>query len=203
MASVFKPPTGSFPVLLRLLDQYHDTQEPEQAKLACLELFAKLTGNILKNPDEPKYQRFKTRNGAIQKTVLSQRGSDLILLEVGFNPEVQDMEEFFVFKGTLNHLEISHERISRHTEMMRQAIAKDLSKPSAMLAAQASQKLEAIKLIDDDAARRRAKACRGKVLDPTASPSEENVARQMALLAIERRMQQSVQMEQQAPDGLD
>jgi hypothetical protein len=192
MNSVVKPPTGSFPSLLRLLDGYHSTQEPTTASLECLNMLKKLARNILDAPDVPRYQRFKTRNKAINKTVMSYRGSDLILPELGFKPEVHEMEEVYVFRGTQEGLKLAYEQLEKHASVVSNALARNQSAPAVFLAKQEAEKQRAIELIEQDAARRKAKGERGKVLGPADADAPEATARQLALLAVERRRSKTV-----------
>eukprot|EP00965_Chrysotila_dentata_P042038 1394583-Pleurochrysis_carterae.AAC.4 len=82
-------------LVLRVLDTRISQQDPPTA-LCAIQLALKLVSNILDNPGEEKYQRFKSSNPKIQKQLLRVPGGDELLLHMGFKTKVQEFEEFWV-----------------------------------------------------------------------------------------------------------
>ncbi|KAF9075770.1 hypothetical protein BDP27DRAFT_1211500, partial [Rhodocollybia butyracea] len=83
----------------RLIDPGILRPNPENQALESLKILYKLSDNLLREPDNPKFQRFKTTNAQIQKHVMEPKGTVEFLRELGFHPEVRHViiEPFFVF----------------------------------------------------------------------------------------------------------
>ena len=58
-----------------------------EARRACLSTVTKLGGNIVENPDDPKYRRVKMSNGAFAKKVAACSGGTELMMALGFLPE--------------------------------------------------------------------------------------------------------------------
>ena len=103
---VIHPPTAddlavaeSRKLVLRALDSKL-SQQDDAAAAAAIELATKLASNIVQNPDEPKYRRFKASNPAISKKLLKQPGGVDLVLAMGFRTVVFEMEEHWTADGS-------------------------------------------------------------------------------------------------------
>jgi len=81
----------------RLIDPGITRPNPEPQAVESLKILYKISENLIREPDNPKFQRFKTTNAQIQKHIISPKGTVEYLRELGFYPEVVDFQPFFVF----------------------------------------------------------------------------------------------------------
>lgn len=65
---------------------YTEDRQPGVAKL-CFKTIATLTGNVIKDPNEVKYQSINLENKAIQTRVAKINGGKIILVGFGFAEE--------------------------------------------------------------------------------------------------------------------
>lgn len=68
----------------------------EESVYSAFSLLIKLFNNIINNPNEPKFRQFKVTNEAIKSKILSIKGTDCIVKEVGYE---QLDPEFLVYKN--------------------------------------------------------------------------------------------------------
>ena len=162
MNSVPKTPTGSFPLLLRLLDNYFSSHDPLPQKLTCLQTLTKILENIVQQPDELKFRSLKARNQKLKQEVLQCPGADLILLEIGFRKKVKDFEEYYVLEDVSPVY--AYEQVKRYRDLMEKAVLHDRNAPANKLLEEKHAREAAIRQIEHDAAVRRDKQKRGKLL---------------------------------------
>jgi hypothetical protein len=69
----------------------------------------KLAANIVANPSEPRYQRFRSNNPSISRKLLQFPGGTELLIAMGFRTTVADFEEHWVVEVTPVELRILSE----------------------------------------------------------------------------------------------
>ncbi len=67
----------------------------------CVETICKYMDNILDNPAEEKYRKIRKTNKAYMERVATVEGHDLLLDALGFQTEVVDGQDFWVFPAEL------------------------------------------------------------------------------------------------------
>ncbi|KAF5389098.1 hypothetical protein D9757_004913 [Collybiopsis confluens] len=100
----------------RLLDPGIARPNTEAQFLESLKTLYKLADNLLREPEDPKFQRFKTTNSTITKNIIDPKGTVEYLRELGFYPEVVDFQPYYVF----NRKRISDLRIG--TAMLKESL---------------------------------------------------------------------------------
>lgn len=68
----------------------------EQATASLKTLFT-IAQNLLREPDNPKYQQFKPTNNIIKKNLVDPKGTLEYAIELGFRPDVQNFQPFYTF----------------------------------------------------------------------------------------------------------
>ncbi|KAI0698585.1 hypothetical protein BC835DRAFT_1405325 [Cytidiella melzeri] len=177
----------------RMIDPGILRPNPRPLAVEALKTLLKIAENILQNPDEPKYLRFKPTNSTIKRLLVNPKGTLEYAVAMGFNPEVENFQPFYVFnkKKHMRDLQIGaaiiQETLVREAEKEeRQERAKREEK--AVKAAHVANIKQAF--LDDRKSRtiverrekelREARAARGAsaALDP-ASPSPSTTNSQM------------------------
>ncbi|KAJ3845098.1 hypothetical protein EV361DRAFT_58290 [Lentinula raphanica] len=81
----------------RMIDPGILRPNPEQEAVASMKILYKLSENLIREPENPKFQRIKSTNAQIQKHIINLKGTVEFLRELGFHPEVDNFQPFFVF----------------------------------------------------------------------------------------------------------
>lgn len=103
---------------------------PKSSYINGVTIFLKLIGNIIDNPKEEKYRRFKRTNQRISSEVLSVNGMEQLILDSGFEA---DNDEFVLRRGGLgvvNKLKNFRDFFQKRLEFVKQS-------PSTLKAADA------------------------------------------------------------------
>jgi len=95
-------------LVLRTLDT-KIAQQDGPAALQAIDVAEKIAANIIGNPSEPRYQRFRSNNPSISRKLLHCPGGPELLLAMGFRTTVADFEEHWVVEMTPAQLRILSE----------------------------------------------------------------------------------------------
>ncbi|KAK7470610.1 hypothetical protein VKT23_002034 [Stygiomarasmius scandens] len=94
----------------RLIDPGIMRPNPEPQALKSLEILMKLADNLIREPENPKFLRFKTTNSVIQEQIIKPKGTVEYAREMGFRPEVEDFQPYYTFNpARMDDLKIGHE----------------------------------------------------------------------------------------------
>lgn len=156
-----KPPTGSFPPTLRLLDCYFSSQDPLPQKQRCLDLMLVYLRNIYMNPLEAKFRSIKARNARFAKEVLSCAGGDLVMLQLGFTRTPKVLEEYWVLPLDVD-VGVDYWRVKKYKEAMDLAMQNDKNVLDNRLATEKAAKQAVILQIEQDARVRKEKGLRSR-----------------------------------------
>ncbi|KAH8830519.1 hypothetical protein DL96DRAFT_1593260 [Flagelloscypha sp. PMI_526] len=115
----------------RLIDPGIVRPNSEEQARATIKILLTLAENLLREPDNKKYQRFKPTNTTIKKNLMDPKGAVEYAIEMGFRPIVDDFQPFYEWNP--RHLEklrvgtfILQEHNDRVTERLeRQARARE------------------------------------------------------------------------------
>ncbi|KAJ7498889.1 hypothetical protein FB451DRAFT_13759 [Mycena latifolia] len=129
----------------RMIDPGILRPNPKQQALESLKVQNKPLSlapeNLLREPDNPKYQRFKPTNSLIKRNLIDPKGTVEYARELGFHPEVEDFQPYYSF----NPRRMDNLRIG--ADMLREAIALESDKQ-----ARAAQSKKEEKAVADAAA---------------------------------------------------
>ncbi|RDB22703.1 hypothetical protein Hypma_010143 [Hypsizygus marmoreus] len=101
----------------------------EQAS-ASLKTLLTIAENLLREPNNPKYQQFKPTNNIIKRNLMDPKGTLEYAIELGFRPEVKDFQPYYTFNprhmkdlqmGTAilhEFVDLEHERAERAARSM-------------------------------------------------------------------------------------
>ena len=78
---------------------------PVEARRACLTTVAKLGGNIVEHPEDTKYRKIRSANGAFSKKVAGCTGGVDLMRALGFGPQLVEHEEHWVWAIAVNGTE--------------------------------------------------------------------------------------------------
>ncbi|ESK96031.1 ubx domain-containing protein 2 [Moniliophthora roreri MCA 2997] len=105
----------------RLIDPGIMRPNSQPQALESLRTINRLCQNILNEPENTKFHRIKTTNTKIQKDVVTPKGTVELLRELGFRPEVEDFQPYYIFNlSRLTDLrtgsKIINDALQLHTE---------------------------------------------------------------------------------------
>lgn len=145
-------------LVLRAIDSKLSQQEPG-ALLAALEIADKLCGNILSNPSEPKYLRFRANNPSISKKLLGLPGGIDLLRALGFKTTVCEFEEFWIVEqlgsAQLRVLSEGREVIANYLNLARTKLEAAAREKQQKLASQNEARKMTLAEIEADKAERK------------------------------------------------
>ncbi|THV08517.1 hypothetical protein K435DRAFT_959075 [Dendrothele bispora CBS 962.96] len=105
----------------RLIDPGIMRPNPELQAMKSLETLLKLCDNLIREPDNSKYQRFKTTNNFIQENIIKPKGTVEYARELGFRPEVEDFQPYYTFNPTrMEDLKIGHAILKDFIDLQKQ-----------------------------------------------------------------------------------
>ncbi|KIP04877.1 hypothetical protein PHLGIDRAFT_120297 [Phlebiopsis gigantea 11061_1 CR5-6] len=103
--------------------------------LESLKTLLTLAENILNNPYEEKYQKFKPTNGTIKRLLVDPKGTLEYAREMGFNPEVVNFQPFYVFNKKKHMVDL---RIG--AEILKETLDREVGKEERILRAKQDEK---------------------------------------------------------------
>ncbi|EKM80075.1 hypothetical protein AGABI1DRAFT_113299 [Agaricus bisporus var. burnettii JB137-S8] len=68
----------------------------EQAS-SSLKTLLRIADNLLREPENPKFQQIKPTNPVIQRELMNPKGAIEYAIEMGFRPEVKDFQPYYTF----------------------------------------------------------------------------------------------------------
>jgi len=81
----------------RLLDPGITRPNSKEQALRSLKTLLIITENLLREPDNLKFQQFKPTNSIIKRDLVDAKGALEFAVELGFRPEVQNFQPFYTF----------------------------------------------------------------------------------------------------------
>ncbi|KAK0453681.1 hypothetical protein EV421DRAFT_1765788 [Armillaria borealis] len=135
----------------RLLDPGITRPNSKEQALASMKTLLTISENLLREPENPKFQQFKPTNGIIKRNLMDPKGALEYAIELGFRPEVKNFQPFYIFNP--RHMEslsigsaILKEAFDLETE--KQERAARAKKEEKAVAAAAANKVK-LAFIDD------------------------------------------------------
>jgi len=91
----------------RLIDPGIVRPNSKEQALASLKTLLTIAENLLREPENLKYQQFKPTNSVIKKHLVDTKGTLEYAIELGFRPEVKSFQPYYKFNSRhMNDLEI-------------------------------------------------------------------------------------------------
>ncbi|KAF8655232.1 hypothetical protein AX16_003138 [Volvariella volvacea WC 439] len=130
----------------RLIDPGIVRPNSKEQALSSLKTLSLIAENLLREPDNLKYQRFKPTNSVIKRDLMDPKGALEYAIELGFRPQVENFQPYYVFNSRrMNELKIGaailKEHILREDEKAERAARAKQEEKAAAEAAAAKVKL--------------------------------------------------------------
>ncbi|KAF8913935.1 hypothetical protein CPB84DRAFT_1757953 [Gymnopilus junonius] len=174
----------------RLIDPGITRPNAKERALSSLKTLLAISENLLREPDNPKFQQFKPTNTIIKRDLVDPKGALEFAIELGFRPEVHNFQPYYTFHP--QHIEdlrtgaaVLKEHLDLENEKQERAERAKKNEKDAREAAAAKVKLA---YIDD----RRTKILKDEL------EKEQRAAR--ALAAADRAAVQATREESEAPE---
>ena len=167
MAPVIQPPSADDEAVAnnrKLVARACDTKISQQdapTALAALELLLKLTNNIIANPSEPKYRRFRSNNPKISQTILRCPGGQDVLVALGFRTKVMEFEEHWIAEETsvlMRTLAEAATVLENYCGLERTKVERNAKQRTDKLAGASDERQRTLMQIKEDEAERRERA---------------------------------------------
>ncbi|KAF9457014.1 hypothetical protein BDZ94DRAFT_1274273 [Collybia nuda] len=81
----------------RLIDPGILRPNSKEQATASLETLLTISENLLREPNNPKFQQFKSTNNIIKRNLMDPKGALEYAIELGFRPEVQNFQPYYTF----------------------------------------------------------------------------------------------------------
>jgi len=111
-------------IIITQIERHND----DRVSIESVKVLLKLANNILQNPEEHKYLKFKTTNPTIRRHIVEPKGGLEYAVAMGFRMEVQNFQMTYTFHPTPNNLkslrngaDCLNEVVLRHTDAAEQA----------------------------------------------------------------------------------
>ncbi|KIM46147.1 hypothetical protein M413DRAFT_305023 [Hebeloma cylindrosporum] len=135
----------------RLIDPGITRPNPKDRAMSSLKTLLTIAENLIREPENPKFQQFKPTNNVIKRDLVDSKGALEFAIELGFRPEVNNFQPYYTFHR--KHMEdlqmgagILKEYITLETEKQERAARAKKSEKAAHDAAAERVKLA---FIDD------------------------------------------------------
>ncbi|KAG1768214.1 hypothetical protein EDD22DRAFT_873410 [Suillus occidentalis] len=81
----------------RLIDPGISRPNSQEAAMASLKILSKISENLIREPENPKFRQFKPTNDTIRRCLIETKGALEYAIEMGFRPEVKDFQPLYVW----------------------------------------------------------------------------------------------------------
>ncbi|KAF8897564.1 hypothetical protein BD779DRAFT_1491522 [Infundibulicybe gibba] len=110
----------------RMIDPGITRPNAKEQAFSSLRTLSTIAENLLREPENPKFQQFKPTNTIIKRDLMDPKGTLEYAIELGFRPEVKNFQPFYAFNSRkMNDLRIGaailKEFIDLETEKMERA----------------------------------------------------------------------------------
>ncbi|KAG2056393.1 hypothetical protein BDR06DRAFT_909921 [Suillus hirtellus] len=81
----------------RLIDPGILRPNSHEAAMASLKILSKISENLIREPENPKFRQFKSTNDTIRQRLIETKGALEYAIEMGFRPEVKEFQPLYVW----------------------------------------------------------------------------------------------------------
>ncbi|KAF9009034.1 hypothetical protein BDQ17DRAFT_1349410 [Cyathus striatus] len=81
----------------RMIDPGIVRPNSKEQAMASLQTLLTLSENLLRDPENPKFQQFKPTNALIKRNLMDPKGAIEYAIELGFRPEVRNFQPYYTF----------------------------------------------------------------------------------------------------------
>lgn len=123
----------------RLIDPGISRPNSQEAAMASLKILSKISENLIREPENPKFRQFKSTNDTIRRCLIETKGALEYAIEMGFRPEVKEFQPLYVW----NERKSEELRLGAQILQETRALAEQKSARSQKNAAEAKAVTEA------------------------------------------------------------
>ncbi|KAJ7682770.1 hypothetical protein DFH06DRAFT_1464410 [Mycena polygramma] len=126
----------------RLIDPGILRPNAKDQALASLKTLLVISENLLREPENPKFQQFKPTNSLIKRNLIDPKGTVEYARELGFYPEVKDFQPYYIFNPRkMQHLRIGADMLREAVSLGEETRAAQAKKEEKALAEAAAEKI--------------------------------------------------------------
>jgi len=81
----------------RLIDPGITRPNPKDRAMSSLRTLLTISENLIREPENPKFQQFKPTNNIIKRDLVDSKGALEFAIELGFRPEVNNFQPYYTF----------------------------------------------------------------------------------------------------------
>ncbi|KAF9485327.1 hypothetical protein BDN70DRAFT_765690, partial [Pholiota conissans] len=81
----------------RLVDPGIARPNPKDKAMSSLKTLLTISENLLREPNNEKFQQFKPTNTVIKRELVDRKGALEFAIELGFKPEVKNFQPYYIF----------------------------------------------------------------------------------------------------------
>ncbi|KAG1820152.1 uncharacterized protein BJ212DRAFT_1338269 [Suillus subaureus] len=81
----------------RLINPGISRPNSQEAAMASLKILSKISENLIREPENPKFRQFKPTNDTIRRHLIETKGALEYAIEMGFRPEVKEFQPLYVW----------------------------------------------------------------------------------------------------------
>ncbi|KZT41157.1 hypothetical protein SISSUDRAFT_371604 [Sistotremastrum suecicum HHB10207 ss-3] len=165
----------------RLLDPGIMRPNSRETAIASLQILRTIASNLLKEPQNPKFCRFKPTNATIKKNLVEVPGALEYAIAMGFSPEVEDFQPYYVHnKRRFLELRIGESILAEALTRITSTLERDARSKASEKAEQLRAAEQVRKNFEDD---RKQKQLRDKMEKEARVAKAEAARRQELALA--------------------
>ncbi|KAG2141732.1 uncharacterized protein EDB93DRAFT_621854 [Suillus bovinus] len=135
----------------RLIDPGISRPNSHEATMASLKILSKISENLIREPENPKFRQFKSTNNTIRRCLIETKGALEYAIEMGFHPEVKDFQPLYVWNERKSEeLHIGAQILQETIELAEQKLARSQKNAAEVKAAIEAAKRNALLAFMDD-----------------------------------------------------
>ncbi|KAM6495856.1 hypothetical protein JOM56_008562 [Amanita muscaria] len=154
----------------RLIDPGIIRPNSKEQAMASLKTLLKIAENLIKEPENPKFQQFKRTNQLIQRDLVNPKGALEYAVEMGFEPEVREFVPYYVHNPRrMEELKVGAAILEEVLQLENEKVEReDASKRDAKIVAEAASLKVKMAFIED----------RTRVADRDERERQQRIARE-------------------------
>lgn len=154
----------------RLVDPGIIRPNSKEQAMASLKTLLKIAENLIKEPENPKFQQFKRTNQLIQRDLINPKGALEYAVEMGFEPEVREFVPYYVHNPRrMEELKVGAAILEEVLQLENEKVEReDASKRDAKIVAEAASLKVKMAFIED----------RTRVADRDERERQQRIARE-------------------------
>ncbi|KAG1892418.1 hypothetical protein F4604DRAFT_1699308 [Suillus subluteus] len=135
----------------RLINPGITRPNSQEAAMASLKILSKISENLIREPENPKFRQFKPTNDTIRRHLIETKGALEYAIEIGFRPEVKEFQPLYVWNERKSEeLRLGAQILQETIELAEQKLARSQKNAAeAKAAAEAATQKALLAFMDD------------------------------------------------------